>query len=219
MLHLKMWQLALGLLQQLSATPAIVVERNMFAYYKVPLGMLDTGTKLTNRSQSGQFYILQCPPILDDNIPKARDMQTCTVVDQYKDIWRKKPKSKNNLYYYRYQRRPTRTMMRPLPPPTAKRMHWGWRQRRAKRHNQPSVNTTARAFFDEATPLQHLAQPHHKQKLLKLSADHRKSKKGSNTKGYQHIYHRDESYNDHIFYDELKVDGKFDNRGKTKSVT
>lgn len=214
-----MWQLALGLLQQLSATPAIVVERNMFAYYKVPLGMLDTGTKLINRSTSGQYYILQCPPILDDNIPKARDMQTCTVVDQYQDIWRKKPKPKKTVQYHRYQKRPTRIMLRPLPPPTARRMHWGWRQRRTKRHNQPISNSSTFSPYDEATPLQHLAQPHHKQKLLKLSADHRKSKKGHSTKGYQHIYHRDESYNDHIFYDELKEDGKFDNRVKSKTVT
>jgi len=55
------------------------------------------------------------------------------------------------------------------------------------------------------------------QKLLKLSADHQKFNRGSRSKGYQHMYHRDESYNDHIFYDELKLDGKFDNRGQTKT--
>ncbi|KAH8420724.1 hypothetical protein KR222_003136 [Zaprionus bogoriensis] len=216
-----MWQLALGVLlhEQLSTTLAIVVERNTFAYYKVPLRMLDTGTSLSNSSSSGLFYILQCPPKLDDSIPKARDMQTCTVVDQYKDIWRKRPKSKKAARYQRYHRRPYRIMLRPLPPPTVRRMHWGWRQRRPKRHNQPSAYAATKSPHDEATPLQHLGQPHHKQKLLKLSADHRKSSKGSSTKGYQHMYHRDESYNDHIFYDELKLDGKFDHRGKTKTVT
>lgn len=87
-LDLKMWQLVLSLLQHLSATPAIVVERNMFAYYKLPLKLLDTDAKQTDKSISNLYYVLQCPPKLDDSIPKPKDMQSCTVVDQYKDIWR-----------------------------------------------------------------------------------------------------------------------------------
>ncbi|KAL7730067.1 hypothetical protein ACLKA6_009350 [Drosophila palustris] len=201
-----MWQLVLGLLQHLSATPAIVVERNMFAYYKLPLRSLDMETKHTDKSLSNLYYVLQCPPKLDDSIPKPRDMQTCTVVDQYKDIWRSKQKSKKNP-----KRRPSRMMVSPLSPPAVKRMQWGWRQRRSKRHNQE-----AKPAQDEDTPLKHLGQPHRRQKLLKLSADHQKFNRGSRTKGYQHMYHRDESYNDRIFYDELESDGKFRNRGENK---
>ncbi|XP_034488767.1 uncharacterized protein LOC117792661 [Drosophila innubila] len=200
-----MWQLVLGLLQHLSATPAIVVERNMFAYYKLPLRLLDTDTKHTDNL----YYVLQCPPKLDNTIPKPKDMQTCTVVDQYKDLWRSKQKSKKNP-----RRRPFRMMVSPLSPPEIKRMQWGWRQRRTKRHNQDT-----KASQEDFTPLQHLGQPHRRQKLLKLSADHQKFNRGSRTKGYQHMYHRDESYNDHIFYDELQLDGKFENRGKIKSQT
>ncbi|EDV94870.1 uncharacterized protein LOC6567564 [Drosophila grimshawi] len=205
-----MWQLTLRLQQllqlllllvilllvQLGFAPAIVVERNMFAYYKVPLRMLH----LSNTSStSGLYYVLQCPPKLDDSIPKPKDMPTCHVVDQFKDIWQSKRKPK---------RLPTRTMLMPLPPPAVQRMRWGWR--RPKRQNLDTGLP-----YDEATPLQHLGQPHRHQKLLKLAADHRKLKRGSRTKGYQHMFHRDESYNDHIFYDEMKLDGKFLNRGKT----
>ncbi|ALC46326.1 CG12278 [Drosophila busckii] len=192
-----MWQLVLGLLQQLVAAPAIVVERNSFAYYKVPMGMFDLHT---NTSNSGLYYVLQCPPKLDDSIPKPKDMQTCSVVDQYRDIWRSKPKKK--------QRLPYRIMLRPIAPSAVKHMRWGWRRSRAKRQSKTN---------DEATPLQYLGQPHSKQKLLKLAADHSKSKRGSRTKGYQHMYHRDESYNDHIFYDELDTDGKHVKRGKSKT--
>ncbi|XP_034117934.1 uncharacterized protein LOC117576906 [Drosophila albomicans] len=202
-----MWQLILGLLQHLGATPAIVVERNMFAYYKLPLRLLDMEVTHSDKSVSGLYYVLQCPPKLDDNIPKPRDMQVCRVVDKYKDIWRKKQKSKKNLW-----KAPSRMMLSPLPPPAVKRMQWGWRQRRPKRQNQESKST-----FDEATPLQHLRHPHRRQKLLKLSADHQKFKRGNSSKGYQHMYYRDESYNDHIFYDELKLDGTFKNRGKSKT--
>jgi len=66
MLHLKMWQLVLSLFQLLSATPDIVFERNMFAYYKLPLKMLDIETKHTNKSLSKLYYVLQCPTKLND---------------------------------------------------------------------------------------------------------------------------------------------------------
>ncbi|XP_064548365.1 uncharacterized protein LOC135435303 [Drosophila montana] len=193
-----MWQLALGLLlQRLSVASAIVVERNMFAYYKLPLRLLHT-----NESTSGLYYVLQCPPKLDQVIPKLRDMQTCSVVDQYRDKTR--PKSK--------KLQTARTMLRPLPPTTVKRTRWGWRQRRSKRHNQDM------ALQDEATPLQHLGQPHRRQTQLKLAADYRNFRRGNSSKGYQHMYHRDESYNDHIFYDELQLDGKFHKQGKRKTA-
>ncbi|KAH8359464.1 hypothetical protein KR093_006952 [Drosophila rubida] len=202
-----MWQLILSLLQHLSATPAIVVERNMFAYYKLPLRLLDLEVMHSGKSLSRLYYVLQCPPKLDDSIPKPKDMQVCHVVDKYRDIWRAKPKSKKNP-----RQRPSRMMVNPLPPPAVKRMQWGWRQRRPKRQNQDTKN-----IYDEATPLQHLGQPHRRQTLLKLSADHQKFKRGNSTKGFQHMYHRDESYNDHIFYDELNLKGKFKNRGTSKT--
>ncbi|EDW59662.1 uncharacterized protein [Drosophila virilis] len=184
-----MWQLAFGLL---SVASGIVVERNMFAYYKLPLRLLHA-----NESTSGLYYVLQCPPKLDEGIPKPRDMPTCSVVDQYRHKTR--PKSR--------KLQPARTKLQPLPPTTVKRSRWGWRQRRSKRHNQDQ---------DETTALQHLGKPHRRQTLLKLSADYRNFRRGNSSKGYQHMYHRDESYNDHIFYDELQLDGKFHKQGQGK---
>lgn len=198
-----MLQLALMLL--LSTASAIVVERNMFAYYKVPLRLLDLAKRHENDSSTaGLYYVLQCPPKLDDIIPKPRDMQTCHVVDHYRDMSR-------HSRYKTKKLRPARTYLMPLPPTTVKRMRWGWRQRRSKRHNQATAPTE-----DQATPLQYLGQSHSRQKLLKLAADHRKFKRGNSSKGYQHMYHRDEVYNDHIFYDELHLDGQFHNQGQTE---
>ncbi|XP_016953690.1 uncharacterized protein LOC108027002 [Drosophila biarmipes] len=230
-----MWQLALGLglIQQLSL--AIVVERNMFAYYKVPAAQLlysqeadadfDFQSQEVSQLDGGQvsdlYYVLQCPPKLAEGIPKPQDMQTCSVVDQYKGMWRKKkPKPKK-----RYHMVPFRIVLRPLGPP-ARRRSLRRRKRQQKGHNTPSnknpydrsAEVSSQVKLEEMTsPLQFLALPHKRQKLLKLSADHRKFKKGSRSKGHQHMYHRDESYNDHIFYDELQDDGKFHKLGKEKS--
>ncbi|XP_033232734.1 uncharacterized protein [Drosophila pseudoobscura] len=216
-----MWQLALalGLLQQLNAPPAsptataIVVERNMFAYYKVPAAQLLLDTEETSSSSSGSssdskkfksdlYFVLQCPPKLDTGIPKPKDMQTCSVVDQYKGMWKKPspPQPKKHLHMV-----PFRIVMRPLRPPAMRRTY-----RRRKRHQ----NSDQEDDEEESTPLQHLGQPHIRQKLLKLKADHRKFKRGSSSQGYQHMYHRDESYNDHIFYDDLQADGQYHKYGK-----
>ncbi|SPP83383.1 uncharacterized protein LOC117585108 [Drosophila guanche] len=210
-----MWQLALalGLLQQLNAPPgaptamAIVVERNMFAYYKVPAAqLLDADTEESPSSSSSKksklYFVLQCPPKLDAGIPKPKDMQTCSVVDQYKGMWRKKPQPKKKL-----QMVPFRIVLRPLRPPAKRRTY-----RRRKRQQQRDLEDED----EESSPLQHLAQPHIRQKLVKLKADHRKFKRGSSTQGYQHMFHRDESYNDHIFYDELQADGQYHKYGKSE---
>nr|XP_036672537.1 uncharacterized protein LOC118877548 [Drosophila suzukii] len=227
-----MWQLALGLglIQQLSL--AIVVERNMFAYYKVPAAQLlysqDSDSDLDSHSQedsllgggqvSDLYYVLQCPPKLDEGIPKPQDMQTCSVVDQYKGMWKKKkPKPKKRFHMV-----PFRIVLRPLGPP-ARRRSLKRRKRQHKDQKNPdnkypydqTAEVSSQVKLQEMTsPLQFLGLPHKRQKLLKLSADHRKFKKGSRSKGHQHMYHRDESYNDHIFYDELQDDGKFHKLGK-----
>ncbi|XP_017008113.2 uncharacterized protein [Drosophila takahashii] len=231
-----MWQLALGLglIQQLSF--AIVVERNMFAYYKVPAAQLlysqdsdsDLDSDFNSHSQeishlggsqvSDLYYVLQCPPKLDEGIPKPQDMQTCSVVDQYKGMWKKKkPKPKKRFHMV-----PFRIVLRPLGPP-ARRRSLRRRKRQHKDTKNPETKTSddriaSKVKQEEMTsPLQFLGRPHKRQKLLKLSADHRKFKKGSRSKGHQHMYHRDESYNDHIFYDELEEDGKFHKLGKENS--
>lgn len=227
-----MWQLALGLslIQQLSL--AIVVERNMFAYYKVPAAQLlysqDSDSDLDSHSQevshleggqvSDLYYVLQCPPKLDEGIPKPQDMQTCSVVDQYKGMWKKKkPKPKKRFHMV-----PFRIVLRPLGPPARrrslkrrKRQHKGQKNPNNKYPYDQTAEVSSQVKLQEMTsPLQFLGLPHKRQKLLKLSADHRKFKKGSRSKGHQHMYHRDESYNDHIFYDELQDDGKFHKLGK-----
>ncbi|XP_017118536.1 uncharacterized protein LOC108140353 [Drosophila elegans] len=230
-----MWQLALGLglIQQLSL--AIVVERNMFAYYKVPAAQLlyshasdtDTNTDFNSQSQEitnfrgGQvkdlYYVLQCPPKLDEGIPKPQDMQTCRVVDQYRGLWKKKkPQPKKRFHMV-----PFRIVLRPLGPP-ARRRSLKRRKRQHNDHKYPLIKASDRAVPKVAgeevvSPLQYLGRPHKRQKLLKLAADHRKFKRGSRSKGHQHMYHRDETYNDHIFYDELQDDGEFHNLGKGKS--
>jgi len=123
-----MWQLALGLglIQQLSL--AIVVERNMFAYYKVPAAQLlfaqDSDADIDSHSQeistldggqlSDLYYVLQCPPKQDEGIPKARDMQTCSVVDQYRGMWKKPKKPKPKKHFHMV---PFRIVLRPLGPP------------------------------------------------------------------------------------------------------
>ncbi|XP_030374330.1 uncharacterized protein LOC115623914 [Scaptodrosophila lebanonensis] len=207
-----MWQLVLGLLQHLTVATAIVVERNMFAYYKVPLHMLDmdsVGHTNTNDTSTSLYFILQCPPKLNDTIPKPKDMQTCNVVDQYNEMWRERKLKSKRLHMV-----PFRIVVRPLPPPTPLQLSLS--HRRSKRHHlaRNGGNQLSKSDSFEGTPLKYLGLPHQKQKLLNLTADHRKFKRGSRTKGYQHMYHRDESYNDHIFYDELNLDGKFDNYGK-----
>ncbi|XP_017056887.1 uncharacterized protein LOC108098486 [Drosophila ficusphila] len=226
-----MWQLALGLglIQQLSL--AIIVERNMFAYYKVPATQLlysqDSDLDFDSQSQeitsfgesqvNDLYYVLQCPPKLNEAIPKPQDMQTCSVVDQYRGMWKKKkPKPKK-----RYHMIPFRIVLRPLGPPAKRRS-----LKRRKRQHKDHKYTNIKASYDRnplkvkkeevVSPLQYLGLPHKRQKLLKLSADHRKFKRGSSSKGHHHMYHRDESYNDHIFYDELEDDGKYHKLGKEK---
>ncbi|XP_020815324.1 uncharacterized protein LOC110189532 [Drosophila serrata] len=227
-----MWQLALalGLIRQLSL--AIVVERNMFAYYKVPAAQLlfaqeshsdpdssfDIDTDFASREiiqHAGSrvkdlYYVLQCPPKLMDAIPKPQDMQTCSVVDEYRAMFQKKPpKPKKRLHMV-----PFRIVLRPLGPPAMRRNL----KRRKRQHKDVSRTATEQENEKEASsPLQHLGRPHARQKLLKLAADHRQFKRGNSSKGYQHMYHRDEIYNDHIFYDEVHTDGEFHNYGKEKS--
>ncbi|KAH8265359.1 hypothetical protein KR038_005259 [Drosophila bunnanda] len=226
-----MWQLAfaLGLIRQLSL--AIVVERNMFAYYKVPAAQLlfaqesssdpdssfDIDADFTSREiikPAGSlardlYYVLQCPPKLEDAIPKPQDMQTCNVVDEYRTMFQKKPpKPKKRLHMV-----PFRIVLRPLGPP-AKRRNL---KRRKRQHKDVLRAPLAQDKEEASSPLQHLGRPHARQKLLKLSADHRQFKRGNSSKGYQHMYHRDETYNDHIFYDDLHTDGEFHNYGKEKS--
>ncbi|KAH8277148.1 hypothetical protein KR026_006176 [Drosophila bipectinata] len=217
-----MWQLALalGLLQHLSIL-AIVVERNMFAYYKVPADQLLLAQNTDYEYESQElahpfdgkevFYVLQCPPKLEEGIPKPQDMQTCNVVDQYKDIWKKKQKSRSKK---RLHMVPFRIVLRPLRPPAMRRSH----KRSKRQHKRDKEFNPGKDRNPEnlSSPLEHLGRPHRKQKLLKLSADHRRFKRGNSSKGFQHMYHRDESYNDHIFYDELHADGKFRNSGKEK---
>ncbi|KAH8241386.1 hypothetical protein KR032_012014 [Drosophila birchii] len=227
-----MWQLALalGLIRQLSL--AIVVERNMFAYYKVPAAQLlyaqeshtdpdssfDIDADFISKEHikhagidtKDLYYVLQCPPKLEDAIPKPKDMQTCSVVDEYRGMFRKKPsKPKKRLHMV-----PFRIVLRPLGPPVKRRNL----KRRKRQHKDVAKAAAKQEDKDEASsPLQHLGRPHIRQKLLKLSADHSQFKRGNSSKGYQHMYHRDEIYNDHIFYDELHTDGKFHNYGKEKS--
>lgn len=227
-----MWQLALGLglIQQLSL--AIVVERNMFAYYKVPAAQLlfaqDSDADIDSHSQeistldggqlSDLYYVLQCPPKQDEGIPKARDMQTCSVVDQYRGMWKKPKKPKPKKHFHMV---PFRIVLRPLGPP-ARRRSLKRRKRQEKVGKTSDITTpidgaASLAKLEVVTsPLQFLGRTHKRQKLLKLSADHRKSKWGTSSKALQHMYHRDESYNDHIFYDELQEDGEFHNLGNEK---
>ncbi|KAM7362712.1 uncharacterized protein ACRADG_013282 [Cochliomyia hominivorax] len=46
-------------------------------------------------------------------------------------------------------------------------------------------------------------------KAEKFFADLKDYKKGFRTKGYQNMYHRDEIYQDHIFYDDLQQSGNY----------
>ncbi|KAH8384155.1 hypothetical protein KR009_012327 [Drosophila setifemur] len=219
-----MWQLALalGVLQHLST--AIVVERNRFAYYKVPADQLlqvqDSdydyqSEEITHHPLAGKelYYVLQCPPKLEDAIPKPQDMKTCNVVDQYRGMWKKKQRAKSKKHLYMV---PFRIVLRPLRPPAMRRSLK--RRKRQHKDNQEPDPRRYRKPEKLSSPLQHLGRPHTKQKFLKLAADHRKFKSGNSSKGFQHMYHRDESYNDHIFYDELRSDGEFHNFGKEKST-
>lgn len=53
-------------------------------------------------------------------------------------------------------------------------------------------------------------------KTEKFFAQSNKYKKGFKTKGYQNMYHRDEIYQDHIFYDDLQQRGNYDVHKKSK---
>nr|XP_013107912.1 unnamed protein product [Stomoxys calcitrans] len=54
------------------------------------------------------------------------------------------------------------------------------------------------------------------EKSEKFFVESNKYKKGFKTKGYQNMYHRDEIYQDHIFYDDLEQKGKYDVYKKSK---
>lgn len=48
----------------------------------------------------------------------------------------------------------------------------------------------------------------------KFFADQKNYTKGVQTKAYHNIYHRDETFNDHIFYDDVEQHGNFDHHQK-----
>ncbi|EDW84813.1 uncharacterized protein Dwil_GK12939 [Drosophila willistoni] len=215
-----MWHLALGLLQQLSAAPAIVVERNKFAYYKVPVQMIEqmliSSSRSSNNWNSGNnsdlYLVLQCPPKLDDSIPKPKDMLNCNVIDEYKELWSEKVKVLKRKKNQRLHMMPFRIVIRPLNPPAMRK------RKRPKREQRKKLDKNLDEIMVDS-PLKHLGGPHIRQKVLKLSADHGKFKRGNSSKGFQHIYHRDEIYNDHIFYDELQTDGEYHNYLKQKILS
>ncbi|XP_068158043.1 uncharacterized protein [Drosophila tropicalis] len=211
-----MWHLALGLLQQLSAAPAIVVERNKFAYYKVPVQMLEqmliSSSSSSSSHNSDLYLVLQCPPKLDDIIPKPKDMLNCNVIDEYKEMWSDKVKGPKRKKNQRLHMMPFRIVIRPLNPPVMRK------RKRPKREQKRKLDKSLNEVMVDS-PLKHLGGPHIRQKVVKLSADRGKFKRGNSSKGFQHIYHRDEIYNDHIFYDELQTDGEYHNYGKQKILS
>ncbi|XP_054747893.1 uncharacterized protein LOC129253504 [Anastrepha obliqua] len=49
----------------------------------------------------------------------------------------------------------------------------------------------------------------------KYFGEHKDYKQGEKVHGFQNYYHRDEIFNDHIFYDDLQQQGHYSNRGRT----
>ncbi|CAD6991754.1 uncharacterized protein LOC110118979 [Ceratitis capitata] len=49
----------------------------------------------------------------------------------------------------------------------------------------------------------------------KFFAEHNDFQRGEKVKGFQNYYHRDEIFNDHIFYDDLQQHGHYNDRGRS----
>ncbi|XP_065371495.1 uncharacterized protein LOC135963520 [Calliphora vicina] len=87
---------------------AIIVERNLHSYYRLPT----TTVKTSNDSE--EYYILQCPFKSSLNIPKPQDMPICVIVgrhsddeDKQKELVKAKPRTTLNTQVdYRYLKPP-----------------------------------------------------------------------------------------------------------------
>ncbi|XP_023295629.2 uncharacterized protein LOC111678490 [Lucilia cuprina] len=87
---------------------AIIVERNLHSYYRLPT----TTVKTSNDSE--EYYILQCPFKSSLNIPKPQDMPVCIIVGRHseneekqKELIKAKPRTNLNTQVdYRYLKPP-----------------------------------------------------------------------------------------------------------------
>lgn len=87
---------------------AIIVERNLHSYYRLPTSTIKTS------NSTEDFYILQCPFKSSLNIPPPKDMPVCIIVgrhteshDKEKQLIKARPRSQLNTQVdYRYLKPP-----------------------------------------------------------------------------------------------------------------
>uniref|UniRef100_A0A1A9WGW6 Uncharacterized protein n=1 Tax=Glossina brevipalpis TaxID=37001 RepID=A0A1A9WGW6_9MUSC len=65
-------------------TQAVMVERNVYAYYRLPTSIIET----SNFSQT--FYVLQCPYLTGYSIPRPLEMAVCAIVGRYQEVIKQK---------------------------------------------------------------------------------------------------------------------------------
>ncbi|XP_037943037.1 uncharacterized protein LOC119675893 [Teleopsis dalmanni] len=73
-------KILLKILLEVSIIQAIVVERNYYYYYKLPVNLALTNN-LDNATQA--YFILQCPKYPTNDIPTPKDMKICAIVGKY----------------------------------------------------------------------------------------------------------------------------------------
>ncbi|TMW50181.1 hypothetical protein DOY81_004740 [Sarcophaga bullata] len=91
---------------------AIIVERNLHSYYRLPTSTIKTS------NSSEDFYILQCPFKSSLNIPTPKDMPICMIVGRHsenlekeKELIKAKPRSQLNTQVdYRYLKPPIKVI-------------------------------------------------------------------------------------------------------------
>ena len=91
---------------------AIIVERNLHSYYRLPTSTIKTS------NSSEDFYILQCPFKSSLNIPSPKDMPICMIVGRHsenqekeKELIKAKPRSQLNTQVdYRYVKPPIKVI-------------------------------------------------------------------------------------------------------------
>ncbi|XP_075145229.1 uncharacterized protein LOC142220143 [Haematobia irritans] len=88
---LVIFEILVNVIQQLVIVQSIIVERNLYSYYRLPI----SAVRRNNGNQ--EFFILQCPFKSSLNIPKPEEMEVCKIIDKYKNSTRDMEKSEEDM--------------------------------------------------------------------------------------------------------------------------
>lgn len=77
-------QLLVDILQRVTLLQAVVVERNLLTYYRLPTSSTASQTFL-NSNDTNSYYVMQCPFRPTLTIPKPREMPICVIVGRFSE--------------------------------------------------------------------------------------------------------------------------------------